>query len=63
MSVVVAKCKQNPKKYCKNWDGKSDSQLLEDALNGGVFKGECPSNRTKCPFLVTPKPSPELKAS
>jgi len=64
MSFVVAKCKHNPKKYCKNWDGKGDTNLLVSIEDGGIFKGECPdSDKTKCPFLVTPRPSPVLKAS
>ena len=56
MSVVIAKCKHNPKRYCKNWDGKGNYTALEDPITK-LFAGNCPSNKSKCEFLVTPKPS------
>jgi len=62
MSTVVAKCRHNPKKYCKNWDGKGEPRDLGLSDIADIFAGECPANKSKCEFLVTTKPSPELKA-
>lgn len=59
--TVIAICKHNTKKYCKNWDGKGDPQLLEDIDH--LFLGQCPASKKDCSFLVTPKPSPELRVS
>ncbi|MCJ7791218.1 MAG: hypothetical protein MUP49_02210 [Dehalococcoidia bacterium] len=58
--TIIPKCRADNKKYCNNWDGKGDVNKL---TNGGVFDGECPTGKNPCPFKVTPKPSPELKAS
>ena len=60
--TIIAKCKRNTKKYCNNWDGKGNPQLLED-FREHIFLGQCPQDKGTCPFLVTPKPSPKLKAS
>jgi len=56
MNPVVCKCLCDPEKYCKNWDGKGDVHQVEKDM-------QCPKNTRECQFLVTPKPSPMLKAS
>ena len=61
MSFVIGKCRRNPEKYCKNWNGKGDTNSFVDV--SGVFEGQCPTSKEQCEFLVTPKPSPKLKAS
>ena len=74
MSTVIAKCRHNPEKYCKNWNGKGniyDYKNIPDAAArkqscqdlDGNFNGQCPSNIKTCEFKVTPTPSPSLKAS
>ena len=57
--TVIAKCSHDQTKYCNNWDGKGKEDNLQE---GGVFSGNCPSDRAKCKFKVTPKPSSEVKA-
>ena len=62
MSIVVAKCRYNTKRYCKNWDGRGEPQILGLSDGGDIFAGQCPANKKTCQFLVTPKPSPVLRA-
>jgi len=62
MSFVVAKCKHSTKKYCKNWDGKGNQQVFVELSGVASDQIQCPPNRSKCSFMVTPTPSPILKA-
>lgn len=58
--TVVAQCKHDHQKYCKNWDGKGN---LDEFNSGGIASDsvKCPSNTKACEFLVTPKPSMPLR--
>lgn len=60
--VIVATCRHNAKRYCKNWDGKGEPKGLGLSDIGDIFAGQCPANKKACQFLVTPKPSPVLRA-
>ena len=69
--TVMARCKHDGKKYCKNWDGKGNicdhKDLIPEKTEScrdfdGEFNGQCPSNIKTCEFKVTPTPSPKLGA-
>ena len=63
MNFVVGRCKHEPSKYCKNWDGRGNfAQLLEQNIGtspvGRLVK--CPKNHRDCSFKVVPKPVGEV---
>ena len=61
MNTVLCKCVHISKKYCMNWDGRGSPQDLEMQIQRKM-DNHCPPNKKVCQFLVSPKPSPEVKA-
>ena len=61
MNTVLCKCVYNTKKYCMNWDGRGNPRDLQEEIILAM-DNHCPPNKKECSFLVTPKPSPALKA-
>ena len=54
-NVVVAKCRHDDTKYCKNWDGHGNVGDFQE--KDSTFKGKCPTPIKTCKFKVTPTPS------
>ena len=54
MNFVIGRCKHEPTKYCKNWDGKGNmlkiTSLSADATVNSKIR--CPRKRKSCPFKI-----------
>lgn len=55
MSFVIGRCKHDPTKYCKNWDGTGNILKVTSPEADAIAKGvKCPRKHKDCPFMVIP---------